>query len=289
MRKTKKRRHIGSRHIGIKIFLLLIVLVGALLYDSNARLAVDDYTLRYADLPKAFDGYRIVQLSDIHTAEFGKDNSTLIGDVAKAKPDIIAVTGDLVTAGDDMGEDIRLVRPLIQSLCKIAPVYYVTGNHEWDSDGLRDLLSMLKDEGVNVLRNGYVKLTLGKSSLVLAGVDDPNGPADMKTPEELVSEIRKAEGDAFIVMLAHRNNLLDRFSRLGVDLVLCGHAHGGIIRLPFIGGLVGPSMEFFPKYTTGVYTEGSTKMVVSRGIGNRTGVPRFLNNPEIPVVILKSN
>ncbi len=94
--------------------------------------------------------------------------------------------------------------------------------------------------------------------------------------------IRDTEADAFVVLLNHRNSSLDRFAALGADLVLCGHAHGGLIRLPLIGGLIGTGRELFPKYSGGIYTEGNTRMLVSRGIGNGTGVPRFLNNPEIP-------
>jgi predicted MPP superfamily phosphohydrolase len=162
-----------------------------------------------------------------------------------------------------------------------------SGNHEWDCGWVRQLLRVLEDSGVKVLRNDYARISIGTASIILAGVDDPYGPADMKTPEQLLPEIRKKEGDAFIVLLAHRNNYLDRFSALGVDFVLCGHAHGGQIRLPLIGGLFGPSSDFFPPYTSGVYTEGGTKMLVSRGIGNHTRIPRFLNNPEIPVAVLK--
>jgi predicted MPP superfamily phosphohydrolase len=181
------------------------------------------------------------------------------------------------------------VQPLVYKLVKIAPVYYVTGNHEWDAGWIKPLLDMLGEAGVTVLRNDYVRLSVGAASIILAGVDDPNGPADMKTPEALVAEIRAKEGDPFIVLLAHRNNYLDRFSALGINLVLCGHAHGGLIRIPFLGGLFGPSVEFFPKYTAGIYTQGDTTMLVSRGIGNGVPIPRFLNNPEVAVAVLKTS
>ena len=280
--RTRKKKHIGRY-----LFLLLVLLTAFLFYDSNTRLTTNEYPLYFSALPPAFDGYRIVQLSDVHSAVFGKDNAALVDAVIKAQPDIIAITGDLINndnaSGDDMGIATRLVRELV----KLAPVYFVTGNHEWDSGRVRDLLTMFKEYGVTVLRNDYTRLTVGAASIVLAGVDDPNGPADMKTPEQLASELREREGAAFTVLLAHRNTSLIRYSRLGLDLVLCGHAHGGMIRVPFKGGLVGPTMEFFPDYTAGVYNENGTTILVSRGIGNYTGLPRFLNNPEISVVILK--
>ena len=129
----------------------------------------------------------------------------------------------------------------------------------------------------------------GGETMILAGTDDPNGPADMIKPRELVKRIREAEGAGFMVMLEHRNNNLPLYSELGVDLVLCGHSHGGYIRLPFIDGLFGPQRDWFPTYTNGVYAMGGTNMVVSRGIGNHIIIPRFLNNPHIVVTILRRN
>lgn len=280
----KNRRHTGS-----KILLLLILLAAFLLYDSNARIVVNEYPLYYSSLPAAFDGYRIVQLSDIHTARFGEDNSKLLDAVKRAQPDIIAITGDLINNNDKSSLALDIIQPLVRSLVAIAPVYYVTGNHEWDSGWVRELLQILGDNGVTVLRNNYVRLKIGIASIILAGIDDPNGPADMISPETFISQIKKSEGEAYIVLLAHRNIYLDRLSPLGIDLILCGHAHGGLIRLPFIGGLFGPARELFPHYTSGIYSEGGTKMLVSRGIGNNTGVPRFLNNPQIPVAILRKS
>jgi predicted MPP superfamily phosphohydrolase len=277
--KTKRK----SRHVGLKILLFLILLVSLMLYDSNTRITVNEYPLYYENLPASFDGYRIAQLSDIHAAVFGQDNAKLIEAVRKAQADIIVITGDLIDDDNELG----IVGPLIQKLTGIAPVYYITGNHEWDSGGLHDLLELLNDNGVTVLRNDYEKIRIGNDSIVLAGVDDRNGPADMTTPETFISNIRKSEGDPFIVLLVHRNSYLQRYAGLGIDLVLCGHAHGGLIRLPFTEGLIGPAREWFPDTTGGVYTQGGTKMLVSRGIGNHTGVPRFLNNPQVPVVILK--
>ncbi len=282
MKQTIKRRYVG-----LKLLLLIILLLSLPLVDSNMRIAVDEYTLRYNSLPAAFDGYRVVQLSYIHAAAFGKDNTGLVAAVKNARPDLITVTGDLVNNNDDGSHDLTVIRPLIKSLVSIAPVYYVTGNHEWDSGWVRELLKILGDYGVTVLRNDYVRLNIGKASIVLAGIDDPNGPADMISPEAVISRVRDREGDAFIILLAHRNIYLNRLSPQGVDLILCGHAHGGLIRLPLIGGLFGPARDFLPQYTSGVYTEGGTNMLVSRGIGNNTGIPRFLNNPHIPVIILR--
>ena len=271
-------------------FLLLIILVTAmLLYDSNTRLVTTEYELTYPNLPESFDGFRIAFLSDIHAAQFGEGNGKLIAEVSAAKPDIIVIGGDIIDHDEapPLNSQICIAETLVKGLLQIAPVYYITGNHEWDSGGIWELLPMLDELGVIVLRNRYVVIENGGESIVIAGTDDPNGPADMIEPAEFVENIRAAEGDVFIVMLEHRNSNLQFYSESGVDVVLCGHAHGGIIRLPFTDGLIGPQREWFPTFTSGVYSLYGTSMVVSRGIGNHTGWPRFLNNPEVMVVVLR--
>jgi predicted MPP superfamily phosphohydrolase len=120
------------------------------------------------------------------------------------------------------------------------------------------------------------------------GLDDPNGMADQKTVGELAAELRKKQGDGFILLLAHRNNKADAYAAAGIDLTLAGHAHGGLIRLPFTDGLIGPSREWLPTYTAGLYKLKYGQMVVSRGLGNGERTLRLLNRPHIPLVILHS-
>ena len=273
------------------IIIALMLVIVFLLFDSSFRIVTTEYELFYDNLPSSFDGYRIVVLSDIHAAVFGDSNERLVACVREARPDIIAITGDFTDGSGKLTKTTQLAiaEALIADLIPIAPVYYVTGNHEWDEGGIWELLSIMEDNGVNVLRNRYVRIESGSDSFILAGTDDPNGPADMMKPNELVGNIRNAYGEDFVVLLEHRNTRLNLLSELGVDLVLCGHAHGGIIRFPFTDGLIGPERDWLPTYTSGVYTIGGTDMVVSRGIGNHTGWPRFLNNPHIVVAILQSN
>ena len=280
----------GRRVRVFPIFLIIFVLtIGGLLLDSNLRIVVTEYELYYANLPEGFDGFRIVVLADIHAAEFGEGNERLISLVRGAAPDIIAIAGDFVDSYGrlDAESQLEVAENLISGLTPIAPIYYVTGNHEWEGGIIWDLLAMLEAHSVHVLRNRHTLLHSGGDSIILAGTDDPNGPADMIRPDELVRIIRQAEGDGFIVMLEHRNNNLALYSELGVDLVLCGHGHGGYIRLPFTDGLIGTQRDWLPTNTDGVYAMGGTNMVVSRGIGNHIGIPRFLNNPHVVVAILK--
>lgn len=267
------------------LFLLAAaVLIGALLADSNFRIVTTEYVISGENLPAAFDGFRIVQLSDIHAAEYGPDNARLVRAVRQAAPDLIAVTGDLI----DAEGQLDMVETLVTQLTGIAPVCFINGNHEWDSGDISQLHALLRRCGVTILQNAWLSLERDGSAIALAGIEDPNGPADMPRPSQVFQEMRAELGDLYTVVLYHRNNRLALFSELGADVVLSGHAHGGMIRLPFTDGLIDASRRWFPTYTSGVYTQGSTSMVVSRGLGNHTGFPRLLNNPHIPVIVLRS-
>jgi predicted MPP superfamily phosphohydrolase len=273
------------------LLLILILLAGILLYDGNTRIVTSVYELNYENLPGGFDGYRITVLSDIHAAVFGDSNERLIAKVKATEPDIIAITGDLIDGYEKLPVEMQLdiAGVLAESLIQIAPVYFITGNHDWDSGSIWPLMALLEERGVIILRNKYETLIKGEDTIILAGTDDPNGPADMKKPHEFVEGIRQKEGGSFIVMLEHRNNHLQLYSVLGVELVICGHAHGGLIRLPFTDGLLGQQRDWFPTYTSGVYSSDKTNMVVSRGLGNHTGIPRIFNNPQVVVVELKAD
>ena len=276
-RRSRKKRRSGGW-----IVLLVVIVLAVMLFDSNYRIVTDEYEVTFDDLPEEFDGYRIVQISDLHARQFGEGNRRLMEAVLRADPDIIVVTGDLID-GPDQG---AVIRETMSAIAPIAPTYYVTGNHEWDSGGLSELWQILDDCGVITLRNEYVMLERRGAQLALAGAEDPGGPYDMETPEELIAAIRAREGnDVFLAVLNHRNDRLDRYAALDVDLVLSGHAHGGLIRLPFTDGLYGPGRDFLPTYTSGVCTSGDTVMVVSRGFA---GPVRFLNNPELAVTVLRA-
>jgi len=285
-----KKRRVGCLGTFFIVLLVLLLPVGVLWVDSNTRLVTTEFELFYDNLPAGFDGFRIVLLADMHGAEHGDNNERLIEAVRNARPDIITIAGDLIDRyqpSKPVEKQLETARTLVTGLVKIAPVYYVTGNHEWDSGEVRTLFTMLEETGVNVLRNQYRKLTIGNDSIILAGVDDPGGPADMIKPNDFINNIFTGEDADFLAVISHRNYKLPLFSDLGVDLILSGHAHGGMIRLPFTDGLIGPSNELFPTNTNGVYTDGDTKMVVSRGLGNHFGWTRFLNNPQVVVIKLK--
>jgi len=246
----------------------------------NFALDLEDWTVTSDRLPAVFDGLRVTVLTDLHGARFGDNSQRLLDAVTQSKPDLIAICGDLA----DEYTDRTMLDPLLQGLAEIAPSYYVTGNHEWVRSDTEDLLAQIAACGVTVLRNDYIPLERDGQLLVLAGVEDPNGYRDQETPAAFTERIRReVGGDPYILMLCHRNNTLALWSSLEADLVLTGHGHGGVIRLPLVGGLLGVDRQFFPDDAEGLYTQGRTTLAVSRGVGGA----RLFNRPHLPTIILK--
>ncbi len=277
-----------SRHRGLVVFIIILAVITLLFLDSRYRIVTTEYDLYYSNLPESFDGYRIVLLSDLHMRDYGEKLPELIGD---QKPDIIVMTGDFLNVRTDETEGLQTekLRPLLIELIMIAPCYFVSGNHEWASGEMTELAEMLDGLGIKYLRNEFVLLEKGGDSIVLAGVEDPNGPADMMKPDELADIIAENYPDKYKMLLAHRNDWMTKYPDLPVDTILCGHAHGGIVRFPFVGGVFSTDRSFFPKYDAGVYNEGGYDMVLSRGLGEYMILPRFLNNPEVVTVVLKKS
>lgn len=266
-----------------RVLLGAALVCAAICLDSRYRLETSVYELYSPRLPAGFDGFRIVQISDLHGMTFGRDNSRLLRAVAKAAPDLIALTGDFIESADD----IAAFEALIEALGKLAPLYFISGNHDWSSGEIERLAEMLERQNVKYLRNEYEVLTAGGDSIVLCGVEDPNSRADGIRPDALIKKLRQEYPGEYTLLLGHRNYWKSRYPALDVDVILCGHAHGGVIRLPFVGGVMGTNFELFPEYTSGVYPGNRYDMVVSRGLGDTAPLPRFLNNPHLPVIILR--
>lgn len=255
---------------------------------GNTAVELNEYTIQSESIPKSFDGYRIVQISDFHNAQIGKDNEKLISLIEKAEPDIIAITGDIV---DWRRTDIELTKEFVLQIMKIAPCYYVSGNNESYITEKYDVKNILADMGVTVLEDETQHLEIEGEKILLAGVDDPafsdnyssadSVPIMQTKLEELMSD------DIYTVLLSHRPELFGVYCEYEADLVLSGHAHGGQFRIPFIGGLYSPDQGFFPEYDAGLYTDGKTNMLVSRGIGNSKIPIRFNNRPEVIVIELE--
>lgn len=283
--KTKGKKHRGRGCLTALIILALIAAAAAfLIKDSREDLEISRYEVASQKLPESFDGFKIVQLSDLHGAEFGEDGMGLVEKVKELEPDIIALTGDFVT---DEG-DLAAVEKLAARLVKLCPVYFVSGNHEFGSGLAVKVRNILERAGVKYLSNEYLTISRGEDEILLGGVEDPLAYADMLSPDELAQKMNDAAPDAFKILLGHRNYWMTEYPELPVDLIFCGHAHGGLIRIPGVGGLIGTDRRLFPDFDAGEYNNGRYTLIVSRGLGNSVPIPRVFNRPEIVCVELSS-
>ena len=256
---------------------------------GNTALELNTYTISSSKLPQSFDGYRIAHVSDLHNAEIGKENGKLLTMLRDAGPDMIAITGDLI---DSRNTDIEVALQFVREAVKIAPCYYVTGNHEARVNEYGELKAGMEAAGVTVLEDAKAEISLEGKTITVIGVNDPSYQTDyLFGDSETVMNTRleelHTEDDGFTILLSHRPELFATYAEHNVDLVLSGHAHGGQFRMPFIGGLVAPNQGLFPEYDAGIYTEGNTNMLVSRGIGNSILPFRINNRPEVILVELQ--
>ena len=276
------------------IFLAVVaaVLIALVIWIAwgNTALELNTYTVTSSRLPKNFDGYRIAHVSDLHNAEMGESNEKLLSMLREADPDMIAITGDLI---DSRNTDVEIALQFVQEAMKIAPCYYVSGNHEARVNEYEELKTGLISAGVIILEDAQTEISIEGQTITLIGVNDPSFQTDyLFGDSETVMNSKLTElhtdGEAFTILLSHRPELFDAYAEHDVDLVLSGHAHGGQFRLPFIGGVVAPNQGLFPEYDAGIYTEGNTSMLVSRGIGNSILPFRINNRPEVILIELQS-
>ena len=278
-----------KKRLLVAVFILLIVLVIWTVW-GNTALELNRYQVSSSRLPKAFDGFKIVQISDLHNAEFGDNNDELIAMIKKANPDIIAITGDMI---DSRRTDVDIALNFAEEAAKIAPCYYVNGNHELRVSEYEELREGLNKIGVKVLENDKTEITKKEGSISIIGLSDPSFEASaLMIEEDEVAEVyldRLTLADNnFKILLSHRPELFEEYYEEGIDLTLSGHAHGGQIRLPLVGGIIAPHQGLLPKYDGGLYIKEDTHMVVSRGIGNSLFPLRFNNRPEVVLIELQS-
>ena len=266
--------------VWIKRIVVFVVLI-AFCWVQNNWLTVSVYTYESTKIPAALDGYRVVQLSDLHNATFGVGNQWLLSKVAQLQPDIIVITGDVV---DSTFTDIEVATMFAEQCVGIAPTYYITGNHEiWLEETERlSVLKELEKCGVVCLKDELVEISKGEGTFSLIGLND-----ESLMGNTLQNVLEGANKEQLQVLLAHEPQYLDNYAASSVDLVLTGHAHGGQFRLPFMGGVVAPGQGLFPKYTSGEHVKGTTTMIISRGLGNSVIPVRLFNLPEIVCVELE--
>ena len=275
---------IRKRTAVVSILFVLIVLLTIWIAWGNTALELNSHRITSDKLPSAFDGFKIAQVSDLHNTEIGENNEKLLSMLTEATPDIIVITGDLL---DLRNTKIDIALSFSEQAVKIAPCYYITGNHEAYVDEYEEFKDSLIELGVVVLDDTKTEIELSGEKITLVGVGDPSFSwTDNETLiNDKLSELI-SEQDGYTILLSHRPELFEIYVKHNVDLVFSGHAHGGQFRIPFVGGVIAPNQGLFPKYDAGIYTEGETTMVVSRGIGNSIIPFRVNNRPEVVLVEL---
>lgn len=260
---------------------------------QNNSIVVSELTYSSGKVPEQFNNFKLVQISDLHNKMFSPDQKPLIDAVRRSSPDAVVITGDLIDKRRTDKNDIFKAFALIDKLVELSDVYYAPGNHESISPVYDKLRDHLLSCGVNVLENGAAVLERGGGSIIITGVKDISfiESTDMEKQkaefEGVLTSLKHSSPDALNILLSHRPDLTDIYSRCGYDLVLSGHAHGGQFRLPFIGGLYAPHQGILPKITSGIYRKNNTDIIVSRGLGNSLFPIRLFNRPEIVLITLK--
>ena len=251
-------------------------------------------------MPKEFDGYNIVQISDLHSKLFGENNKKLIQKIKSLNPDIVVVTGDLI---DGENNNYNVALDFMKEISKLYRVYYIIGNHEQKSlikkykDEYKDYFNKLHQIDFVNLDNNKVEIVKGDSNINLYGLTVPyscykylfdNQETTSIDVDFLEEKLGKVDREQFNILLAHTPFYFDEYEKWGADLTLCGHVHGGIVRLPLVGGLLSPDRKFFPKYDLGEYIKNKSTMIVSKGLGGSKVLIRVNCKPEIVNIKLKN-
>ncbi|WP_304509110.1 metallophosphoesterase [Anaerotignum sp.] len=258
----------------------LLCLTGFLYWQNNGLMLTQKTYSK--NVPKGFDGYKILQVSDLQNKAFGGNQERLLEKIENATPDIIVITGDLI---DRNRTNLDTAMTFVEGAVNIAPVYYVSGNHEHQSGYFDELLERFSETDVTVLENGKSIIEKNGDTMEIIGLADKR--VNPYYSQVLSTLLKGTENGTFHLLLSHRPELFDTYVENNVDLAFTGHAHGGQIRLPFIGGIFAPNQGFFPAYTSGIYEKNNTAMVVSRGLGNSTFPFRIFNRPELVMVTLE--
>lgn len=264
-------------------WVIAIVIIIAFLKINNQYIVTTDYTLQSEKIPSSFDGFKIVQVSDLHDGLFGENNVQLIEKVEQQQPDVIFITGDLIDSNRYKPDQSLKVA---ENLAQIAPTYFVTGNHEVAKNHLSEWYARLKVIGVIPLKNESVLFKKDNEQIRIAGIEDALMGYD---PNDLIKKVMQQSNNSYTLLLSHRPELFDIYVDNNVDAIFAGHAHGGQIRIPFVlDGMFSPGQGWMPTYTAGIYEQNETSMIVSRGLGNSGFQQRIFNLPEIVSVTLQS-
>ncbi len=282
-----------KKRIIISVILLLIVWFCIEFYVDNEMIETTELIVESTEIPESFDGYKILQMSDLHDKELGKDSKRLIEEIGTINPDIIVMTGDMITSNET---EFTVFFELAKNLVDKYKVYYIEGNHEQDIavNYEQEILNYLNDIGVEVLTNKQVTIEKSGEHLNLYGLQYDLDYYLLKNAEDFSEGIiEKALGNAneneFNILLSHNPRFFEEYASWGADLTFTGHIHGGMVRIPIFDiPIFSPDGILFPEYSKGTYLKGESKMIVSRGLGRGKRGFRFFNRPELVVAVLKS-
>mgnify|MGYP000878761182 CR=1 FL=1 len=277
----------------IKIIIIwLIAILSIILFCiwQNNSITITESDYINSKIPEEFNNFKIAHISDLHNKEFGKDQKYILSKLKSAAPDVIVITGDLI---DRRRFNLDKAMTFVEGAMDIAPVFYVSGNHEAWSGEYETIVKRLEDAGVYIVDDDLIKLSIEESSILILGVKDPDFLTSSYIEGTNITAMKEqlekwSSYKEFKILLSHRPELFDLYCAYNMHLIFTGHAHGGQFRIPFIGGLVAPDQGLFPKYTSGSYSKGISTMFVSRGLGNSIIPIRIFNRPEIVVVNLKT-
>lgn len=273
----------------ILLIIIAIILIIFYLYFENSVLSISIYKVKNKRIPKNFNNFKIAHISDFHNTTIKKLNKDLKSQIKKEKPDIIVITGDLI---DSRNTKMEVAINLIKEIKKYGPVYYVPGNHESRIEKYKDFQEKLLNEGVKILLNKTEVIEINNEKINIAGIVDPAFINNKKSNKEIINNnIKEANFNElnYTILLSHRPEYFKTYIENNIDLTLTGHAHGGQIRIPFIGGIISPGEGLFPKYTNGLHEKENKSIIISRGIGNSLFPFRINNRPELVIIELKNN
>ena len=270
-----------QKWIGLLLVPLLLMLLAAL----DSRLIVRDYTVEAQEITAPV---RLAVVADFHGCDYGEGAQELFAAIAAQEPDAVLLVGDIYD--DDLPWDAS--DALVNALVQQYPCFYVTGNHEYWTEQIDEILQRLTAAGVTVLDRSSAVLDVRGQRISLCGVPDPYAMVYSGAPDtavQLAETLADAEPGTYTILLAHRPELIDQYAQCGFDLVVSGHAHGGQVRIPgLLNGLYAPNQGFFPEHAGGRYQVAGTTLIVSRGLAREsTRLPRIFNRPELVIITLE--
>lgn len=260
----------------------------SVIFDNN--LTIKKYKIK-TDRLSVNESIRIVLISDLHSQIYGENQNEILKKIIAQEPNIIALAGDMVDAVKSM----EGTKQFLKAIQGTAPIYYVTGNHEFRSEQIIEIRNLFQKYQVNILENDFQEIQINNTSIIIAGMDDPSvvmyEKPDMDWNKQLISGFSELKNRTqFKILLCHRPDLVDLYKQTPFNLVLSGHAHGGHVRIPYLlNGLFAPNQGLFPKYAGGLYQYKNITHIVSRGACYNPRLPRIFNPPEVVVIDIFPN